>query len=190
MKFKELSLSGSYVIKQNRISDERGFFTRVFSDDIFNGPLDGRPIRQSNFSFSRYSGTTRGLHSQYAPCAEDKILFCPTGKLVNIIVDIRPNSPTFLKHEIIELSSENGLMTLVPKGFANGIQTLEDNTSLCYLVSEYYSPTQEIGLSIFDPKLDIQLPMKPTVISEKDKLWPEIDSTDFMVDFHKFNKFL
>lgn len=173
MKTEALKLSGAYKIFQERRADDRGFFTRVYCEEELRQLLE-RPIRQSNMSMSRRAGTTRGLHAQVGKYAEDKLLYCSAGELINVIVDIRPESPTFLQHEIVNLSAENGIMTLVPRGFANGIQTLRDNTVLNYLVTNFYNADAEIGFSIFDPSLNIELPMKPSEISEKDLGWAHL----------------
>ena len=168
---KKTELEGVYLIKLDKKEDQRGYFQRLFCKKIFNKLNISKKIVQINESFSKKKGTVRGLHFQKSKSAEIKILRCVSGSLINVIVDTRRNSKTYLKHIKIKLSSKNNFMTYIPQGFANGIQTLEKNTKLVYFVSNYYNPKLEVGLNLFDPKLKIRLPLKPSVITKKDKNW-------------------
>lgn len=156
-----------YIITPNSFKDERGSFSRVFCSselkEIFN--FD---IKQINHSITKDKGTFRGLHFQYEPNAEIKMVKCIKGSILDIVVDIRKNSPTFLKHFAVELSEQNQKMIYVPKGFAHGFQTLEDNTELIYLHSSVYTPLNEGALNIKDPSLKINLPLDIIQISRRD----------------------
>ncbi|MHC5065728.1 MAG: dTDP-4-dehydrorhamnose 3,5-epimerase [Planctomycetota bacterium] len=175
MKFEETALPGAYVIDLEKRGDERGFFARVFCTDEF--AEHGLPDRfvQVNNSLSADKGTLRGMHYQLAPKAESKLVRCIRGSLHDQIIDLREDSPTFGQGFGIELSAENRRMLLVPKGFAHGFLTLEDDTEAFYFVDEFYAPELERGLRWNDPKFAIDWPIEPTVISDKDQKHPDFD---------------
>lgn len=162
-RFKDL-----YVIENNNFKDNRGVFSRIFSDNELNQIFNSK-IKEINFSRTEKKGTVRGLHFQHEPYAEVKIIKCIKGGIFDIVVDIRKNSSTFLSYFTIELNDKNNKMIFVPKGFAHGFQTLEDSTEILYLHSNNYNPESEGGLNIYDEMLAINLPLKVTNISEKDK---------------------
>lgn len=177
MKYTELELKGSYVISLELLSDERGFFARTWDEREFKAHgLDPR-IVQSNVSFNTVRGTVRGMHYQKPPHEETKLVRCAQGKIFDVIVDIRPNSPTKLQWTGVELSPANRLMLYVPKGFAHGYQTLEDNTEVSYQVSEFYHPESEGRLLWNDPAIGILWPLKETVISDRDRTVPRLPQT-------------
>jgi len=169
MKFTETPLAGAFIINLEQRGDERGWFARFFCQREYESYNLSRDIMQVNTSYSKYSRTLRGLHYQLAPKAEDKVVRCLRGALFDVIVDLRPSSPSFLKHFGIELSAENRTMLYVPKGFAHGFMTLVDDTEAFYLVSEFYSSQHERGLRYNDPTLGIKWPFTPAVISAKDE---------------------
>ena len=175
MKFTETPLKGAYLIDLEKRGDDRGFFARVFCEREYQQHGLNHDIVQINTSLSKIKGTLRGMHYQLAPKAEDKIIRCLRGTLFDVIVDLRPESPTFLKHFAIELTGENRTMLYVPKGFAHGFITLEPDTEAFYLVTEYYAPDRERGLRYNDPKLGIPWPLEPVVISDKDKAHPDFN---------------
>ena len=179
MKFTETPLKGAYVIELEKRGDDRGWFARFFCEREFKQHGLNYHIVQANNSTSKYKGTLRGMHYQLAPKAEDKIIRCLRGALFDAIVDLRHDSPTFLKHFSIELTAENRTMIYVPKGFAHGFMTIEPDTEAFYLVTEFYAPESERGLRYNDPKVGIRWPMEPVVISDKDKNQP-----DFNPDIH------
>ncbi|MDW7981063.1 MAG: dTDP-4-dehydrorhamnose 3,5-epimerase [Verrucomicrobiales bacterium] len=179
MKFIETPLKGAYVIELDPRADERGWFARFFCKQEFEQHGLCNNIVQINNSFSKHKGTLRGMHYQVPPRAEDKIVRCIRGAFYDVIVDLRPDSPTFLQHFGIELNAENRKMLFVPKGFAHGFLTLVDETEALYLVTEFYSPQHERGLRYNDPKLGIKWPFEPVVISQKDRQHPDFDP-----DFH------
>ena len=168
MEFVETELKGVYVIKLTPFKDERGWFSRVFcKDELKKINVDFTPV-QVNHSFNVLKGTFRGLHYQVKPASENKIVRCIQGKILDFIVDVREDSPTYLKWISVELSKENMNMVFIPAGFAHGFQTLENNSEILYFHSEFYSPDYERGLRYDDPKLDLQLPLKISTISERD----------------------
>jgi dTDP-4-dehydrorhamnose 3,5-epimerase len=172
MKFTETPLKGAFVIELEKRGDERGFFARFFCEREYQAHGLNSKIVQINNSFSQFKGTLRGLHYQLAPKAEDKIFRCVRGAIFDAIIDVRPDSPTFLKHFSIELTAENRTMLYIPKGFAHGFMTLADETETFYLVTEFNSPEHERGIRYDDPQFGIRWPMAPTVVSDKDKNLP------------------
>lgn len=175
MKFTPSPLNDAYVIDLEKRGDERGFFARFFCEHEYAQHRLNHQIVQINNSFSRDRGTLRGMHYQLAPKAEDKIIRCLRGSFFDVIIDLRADSATFLKHFAIELSAENRTMLYVPKGFAHGFMTLEDNTEALYLVTEFYSPQYERGIRYNDPKFGIRWPFEPVVISDKDRKHPDFN---------------
>lgn len=172
MKFIETNLKDAYLVDLEPRGDERGFFARTMCRDEFERVgLDSNFVQQ-NTSFSAQRGTLRGLHFQKQPHGEDKLVRCLKGAIVDVIVDIRKGSPTYLQHQMFELTSRNRLQLYVPKGFAHSFMTLEDNVEVSYLVTTRYSPESEDGLRFDDKELDITWPLPVTVMSEKDASWP------------------
>lgn len=173
MKFTETELPGAYVIDLEKRGDSRGFFARAFCVREFteHGLLSS--IVNINNSLSATKGTLRGMHYQLAPKAETKIVRCIRGSLCDIILDLRPTSPTFGRHTKVELTAENRRMLYVPKGFAHGFITLEDDTEVMYLVDEYYAPEQERGVRWNDPHFGLEWPAQPTILSDKDRAYPD-----------------
>jgi dTDP-4-dehydrorhamnose 3,5-epimerase len=175
MKFHPTTLKGAYTIEPERRGDDRGFFARVFCQNEFGATGLTPQIVQANNSLSAKKGTLRGLHYQLAPKAEVKVVRCIRGALWDVIVDLRPDSPTFTQWFGAELNAENRLMMYVPKGFAHAVLTLTDDAEALYLVSEFYAPEQERGLRWNDPKFKIDWPIEPSEISPKDAQWPDFD---------------
>lgn len=175
MKFHAAPLTDAYTIELEKRGDDRGFFARFFCQNEFGAIGLATQFVQVNNSLSAKKGTLRGLHYQLAPAAEVKVVRCIRGALFDVIVDIRPGSPTFGKWFGAELTAENRLMMYVPRGFAHAILTLADDTEALYLVSDFYSPENERGLRWNDPRFDIAWPIQPAEISEKDAKWPNFD---------------
>jgi dTDP-4-dehydrorhamnose 3,5-epimerase len=174
VKYTELSLKGAYVITPELISDERGFFTRTWDSREF-GDRDLEPqVVQCNVSFNARRGTVRGMHFQLPPHEEVKLVRCTRGSIFDVIVDFRPDSPTRLRWEGVELTAENRLALYVPRGFAHGYQTLEDHTEVAYQVSEFYHPESEGRVLWNDPSVGISWPVDDVVISDKDRTAPPL----------------
>jgi len=172
MKFMKTLLQGAWIIEMEPSSDERGYFARAFCRNELEAHGIESKVVQSNVSYSQKAGTMRGLHYQTAPAEETKLIRCVRGAFYDVIIDLRPDSPTYLMHFGTELSAQNKRMLFVPRNFAHGFLTLEDDTEALYMVSEFYSPEHEAGLRYDDPCFDIQWPVPVEVLSEKDAHWP------------------
>ena len=171
MIFTETKLAGAFVIELERRGDNRGFFARTFCQNEFEAHGLRPVIAQANLAFNKRKGTLRGMHFQFPPAAETKLVRCTRGAILDIIVDLRPESPTYREHVEVELSADNYRALYVPERFAHGYQALEDTTETSYQVGEFYTPGVEGGLSPFDPGLGLSWPLPVTEISEKDSGW-------------------
>lgn len=174
MQFTQTRLAGTRIVDLDRIEDDRGFFARAFCAEEFKAEGLTDAVVQANLSFNLHKGTVRGMHYQTEPAPETKFIRCIKGSILDVIVDMRADSPTYLEHVCIELSSESRRAVYIPANLAHGFQTLEANTEVMYLVSGYYSPEFERGLRYCDPALSIQWPLPVQHVSEKDKQWPFI----------------
>jgi len=172
MIFTETALKGAYTIDLEPHADARGFFARAFCRREFEAHGLNPLIAQANLAFNRSKGTLRGMHFQFPPAAETKVVRCTRGAILDIIVDLRPESPTYLQHIAAELTEDNHRALYVPERFAHGYQVLEDKTETSYQVGEFYTPGTEGGLLYNDPALGLSWPLPMTVISEKDQVWP------------------
>ena len=168
MKFIPTILNGSFTIQLDPINDERGWFARYFCKKEFSTIGHEKEWVQMNHSFSLKKGTLRGMHFQKPPYSEIKLVRCIQGSVFDVIIDLRKDSPTFLKWFGTELSAENKLMMYIPEGFAHGFQTLEDNSGLLYMHTAYYSPEAESGLRYNDPQVNISWPLEISEISMRD----------------------
>lgn len=173
MKFFETPLKGAFVIDLEKREDERGFFARTWDKDEFEAHGIYRIPVQTNMSFSKKKGTIRGMHYQIVPHQESKVIKCVNGAIYDVIIDLRPDSPTFKKWFGVELSAENHKMLFVPEGFAHGFLTLKDNTEVIYQVSAFYNFESERVIRYNDPSFNIKWPIEVTVLSEKDKTNPD-----------------
>lgn len=173
MKFTETNLKGAYVLEINKLKDERGFFGRSWCMNELKEYGLNTNIAQANTSFSRKKGTLRGMHYQNDPYQETKLIRCTRGSIYDVIIDLRPTSPTYKQWFGIELTQDNYKMLYVPEDFAHGFITLEDDTEVTYLVTEFYTPGAEAGIRWNDAQFNIKWPLDPKVISEKDKIHPD-----------------
>jgi dTDP-4-dehydrorhamnose 3,5-epimerase len=181
MRFIETELQGAYIIELERREDERGFFARAFCQNEFAQHGLKPVIAQANLASNRRKGTLRGMHFQYPPAAETKLVRCTRGAILDIIVDLRPESPTYLRHIAVELSVDNQRALYVPERFAHGYQALEDNTDTSYQVGEFYTPSAEGGLRYDDPRLGLSWPLPVTVMSDKDRVYKSLDEIELDV---------
>jgi dTDP-4-dehydrorhamnose 3,5-epimerase len=182
MRFSPLPLSGAYTITPEIRSDSRGAFARTFCADEFAEAGLESTFVQSNQSWNAKRGTLRGMHFQHPPFAEAKYIRCIQGAVYDVIIDIRQGSPTFLQHVGVELSEANHVGIYVPPGFAHGFITLADNSNLVYMHTAKYAPGSEGGLNWADAKLGIEWPLSPSVMSEKDVLYPFLTDAFIGVD--------
>src|SRR3954452_12022140 len=178
MIFTETKLKGAFVIDIERREDNRGFFARSFCQHEFADHGLKPVIAQANVAFNKRKGTVRGMHFQYPPAPETKVVRATRGAIVDIIVDLRPESPTYLNHVAVELNEDNGRALYVPERFAHGYQTLVDSTETSYFVGEFYAPETEGGLSPTDPRLGLSWPLPVSSISEKDGAWASLDEVE------------
>ena len=169
MIFTETNLKGAFVIDLERRDDSRGFFARGFCQKEFEAHGLKPIIAQANVAHNVRKGTVRGMHFQFPPAAETKLVRCTRGAILDIIVDLRPESPTYLQHIEVELNEDNQRALYVPERFAHGYQALRDNTDTSYQVGEFYTPSAEGGLAYNDPKLGLKWPLPVSVISDKDQ---------------------
>lgn len=174
MIFTETKLAGAFIIDLEKRGDSRGFFARSFCQDEFEKHGLVNKVVQTNVSLSKHQGTLRGMHYQESPYAETKLVRCTQGAIYDVIVDIRPESPTFKQWIGVELSSSNHRMLFVPQHFAHGFMTLVDDSEVTYQVSQVYHPGSERGLRYNDPALGIVWPQAVNVISDKDAAWPDM----------------
>jgi len=175
VKFVPLPLPGAHVIHLEKRGDDRGFFARLFCEVEFaQAGLISRFVQVNN-SLTANKGTLRGMHYQLPPAAEVKVVRCTRGALYDVILDLRPHSPTFGQWCGEELTAENRAMMYVPEGFAHGFVTLAPDTEAIYLASTPYSPAAERGVRFNDPKFGIRWPIEPTEMSDKDRNWPDYD---------------
>jgi dTDP-4-dehydrorhamnose 3,5-epimerase len=172
MVFQETPLSGAYVIDIEPRVDQRGFFARAFCRKEFEEHELETNIVQGNISFNESAGTLRGMHYQRSPHAEVKLVRCTRGSIFDVIVDLRLNSPTYRKWFGDILSAENRRMMYVPKGFAHGYQTLDDQSEVLYMVTETYAPSCESGVRWDDPAIGIEWPLPEPIVSERDRQHP------------------
>jgi dTDP-4-dehydrorhamnose 3,5-epimerase len=178
MKFLETELEGAYIIEIEPRGDSRGFFARTFCQKEFADHGLNTFIMQSNLAFNATKGTLRGMHFQYPPAAETKLVRCTRGAILDIIVDLRPESTTYLQHIEVELSADNYRALYVPERFAHGYQVLEDVTETSYQVGEFYTPGLEGGLRYDDPRLGLTWPLPVGEISPKDAGWSLLDDIE------------
>lgn len=172
MRFQQTKLQGAWIIDPDPSKDERGWFARTFCERQFSErQLETRFVQHST-SLSHRARTLRGLHFQEEPHGEVKIVSCAQGEIFDVIVDMRPGSPTHLQWVAVELSARNGRRLYIPKGFAHGFLTLADNVVVNYLISEYYEPAAARGVPYDDPVLGIEWPCEPEILSQRDLAWP------------------
>lgn len=168
MKFIKTKLKDVFIIEIEKIFDSRGFFSRSWDTSIFKENNLNEKIVQCNISFNTKKGTLRGMHFQKSPYSESKLIRCTKGKIFDVIIDLRPESESYKKWISVELSENNYKILYVPEGFAHGFQTLEENSEVFYQMSEFYNPKYSDGVRWDDEKFNINWPITPPIISEKD----------------------
>lgn len=172
MRFTELDLRGAFLVEMEPRLDERGSFARSFCRDEFERRGLNAAVSQCNVSLSHRPGTLRGLHYQLAPHAEVKLVRCVRGAVYDVLVDVRPGSPSLWRWVAVELAAGDGRLLYVPEGFAHGFQTLEPETEVTYQVSAPHVPQAERGLRWDDPRLGIRWPLADPILSERDRSHP------------------
>ena len=175
MIFTETKLYGAYIIEIEKSEDERGFFARTWDKKIFQKNRLGSKVVQCNISFNKKKGILRGIHFQKKPYEEEKLVRCINGCIFDVIVDLRSTSKTYKEWFGVELSSKNYKSIFIPKGFAHGFQTLEDNTEVFYQMSQYHMPEYSNGFRWDDSSFRIKWPIKHPIISQKDLSWSNFE---------------
>jgi len=174
MIFKETKVRGAFILEVERVEDERGFFARSWCQKEFQLHSLVPHLVQANISFNKKKGTLRGIHYQAPPHGEAKVVRCTRGAIFDVVIDLRPESPTFKQWTGVELTADNYKMLYVPENCAHGYITLEDSTEVTYLVSQFYHRERERGVRYDDPAFGVRWPIKVQVISEKDKSLPYV----------------
>lgn len=181
--YRELSLQGAWIVEPEPMHDERGWFARY----LCMADMDQRGIQTSfvqfNHTATRRVGSIRGMHLQIGAAAEQKFIKCVRGAVIDVLLDLRAGSPTFMQHVQIELSETNGVSVFVPTGVAHGFQTLQPDTELIYHHTNYHTPEQERGVRFDDPRAGIEWPLEPADVSVKDRNWPRLaeDFSGFVI---------
>jgi dTDP-4-dehydrorhamnose 3,5-epimerase len=174
MHFITTDIAGAVLVDLDKFEDDRGFFARGWCSREFAEHGLPNHVVQMNISYNRRRHTLRGFHYQLAPHGEDKLLRCIRGSIFDVMIDLRPESPTYKRHLTVDLSATNQRMLLIPNGCANAFLTMEDESEATYLVSEFYAPEAERGVRWNDPTFAIDWPVAaPAVISDKDRSWPD-----------------
>jgi dTDP-4-dehydrorhamnose 3,5-epimerase len=173
MRFTETKLKGAFIVEIEKLTDVRGFFARCWCAKEFEARGLNSRVVQTNLSFNRKKATLRGMHYQIAPHQESKLIRCTRGAIYDVIIDLRPASPTYKQWTGVELTAGNYTLFFIPEDFAHGFITLADNTEITYQVSQFYAPGSEKGIRYDDPTFDIQWPLEVRVISDKDSNWPD-----------------
>ena len=176
MKFKETKIQGTFVITPEKKKDIRGYFARIFDKKEFLKFGLDLNFDQCSISHNIFKGTLRGLHYQIKPHEETKLVCCTSGRIFDVVVDLRPNSLTYRKWTYVELSEQNSKLIFIPKGCAHGFQTLEKNTNVFYQISSRHHPKSSRGIRFDDPILKIRWPLKISQISEKDLSYDYLES--------------
>ena len=173
MIWRETELAGAFVVESEPIEDERGWFARIYDEGELEQNGLATRFAQGSLAYNEERGTLRGMHYQEEPYAEAKLVRCISGAVHDVIVDLRPDSPTFRRWVAVELTAASGRMLYVPEGLAHGYLTLENESETLYLISAPYAPEAARGVRWDDPAFGIAWPDEPRVLSEKDKAWPD-----------------
>jgi dTDP-4-dehydrorhamnose 3,5-epimerase len=178
MIFTETKLAGAFILDPERRADNRGHFARTFCQREMEEHGLKPVIAQANAAYNKYKGTLRGMHFQFPPKAETKLVRATRGGIVDIIVDLRPESPTFLEHVAVELTEENGRSLYVPERFAHGYQSLTDDTVASYELGAFHTPAAEGGLLHDDPRLGLEWPLAVAMISPRDRSFQPLSQVE------------
>jgi dTDP-4-dehydrorhamnose 3,5-epimerase len=174
VRFEATSLEGVWLVHTERLTDERGFFSRTWCVEEFSQHGLNPHISQCSISFNQIAGTVRGMHYQASPHSEAKLVRCTSGCIFDVVVDLRPNSETYLKHLGLQLSASDRTALYIPEGMAHGFQTLLDASEIFYQISTPFHPESSRGVRWNDPQLQITWPLPITNISEKDRTFPDL----------------
>lgn len=175
MLFSPTRLPGVWIVNPERQEDLRGFFARTWCEREFASVGIRDRWVQSSVSFNKKKATLRGLHYQREPHTEAKLVRCTMGRIHDVVLDLRRDTPTFKRHVAVELTATNRTMIYIPPGLAHGFQTLEDDTEVCYDISAFYAPDYGAGVRWNDPAFGIAWPIPDPILSERDRNYPDFD---------------
>ena len=178
MRFSQCMIDGAWLVRLERMEDDRGFFARSWCTREFERHGLNPRLVQCNISYNRFKGTLRGMHCQLAPEEEAKLVRCTRGALWDVMLDLRPGSPTYLRYEAVTLTDDNDRMLYIPEGVFHGFLTLEDHTEIFYQMTEFHAPQSAIGYRHDDPAFAIDWPIPVRVISQRDRSWPDFKPSD------------
>ncbi len=176
MKISSTALSQVLILDPEKHKDNRGYFARAYCQRELSAHGVHVNVVQANISANQQRGTLRGMHLQLAPSAEGKIIRCNSGRMVDVALDLRPESASYMRHLVVELDADEGRALYVPPGVAHGFLTLQDGTDILYLMTDYFAPDLAVGFRWNDPVFGISWPIEPLVISERDQSYPDFDS--------------
>ncbi len=185
MKITPVDLQGSYLVDVDRMEDSRGFFARLWCKQEFQQYGIDMEVVQVSISHNATPGTLRGLHFQCLPSREAKLVRCQRGRIYDVIIDLRPDSPTFMQHAAFELDGRRHNSLFIPSGFAHGFQTLEADTEILYMMSDYYRPDLQDGVRYDDSAFDIRWPLPLSSISSRDLGYSDFDPDIYSRDFFR-----
>lgn len=185
MRFEPLTIAGAMLVRIDQRPDERGFFARTFCVQEF--AAHGLPTSavQSSISYNLSAGTVRGMHFQWPPSREGKLVRCLRGKLFDVLLDLRPDSPSYLRHEAVVLDQNNRDAVFIPSGIAHGFQTLADHTEVLYQMTDFYAPELQTGFRWNDPTFGIAWPLTDIVISERDATCADFDRSAYEREYRR-----
>jgi dTDP-4-dehydrorhamnose 3,5-epimerase len=183
LKFVPMPLAGAFIIEIEPLEDERGFLARLWCREQFAANGIDVQIVQASVSHNAKAGTVRGMHLQLPPSREAKIVRCVHGRIHDVIIDLRPASPTFMKHLAITLDSERRNALYIPPGMAHGFQTLTADTDVSYMMSDYYKPELQAGVRWNDPAFAIAWPLRVTSIITRDREYPDFDAAAYVARY-------
>lgn len=185
MRFEELGIVGAALVQIDRQTDERGFFARTFCAREF--AAQGLPTAavQASISYNTRAGTVRGMHFQWPPSQEGKLVRCLRGSLFDVLLDLRPDSGTYLQHRTVGLDQDSRAAVFIPAGVAHGFQTLTDDTEVLYQMTDYYLPELQWGYRWNDPHFGITWPLPPSVISNRDAAYPDFDRAAYESEYRR-----
>ena len=185
MKFAPIPLAGSYLVDIDRKEDDRGFFARLWCREEFEANNIPIEVVQSSVSHNIESGTLRGMHFQWPPSSEAKLVRCERGRVYDVIIDLRPDSSTFTRHYGVILDSDCRNALFIAPGFAHGFQTLEANSDVVYMMSDLYRPELAGGVRFDDPTFDIDWPLAVSRIIERDRRYPDFSRAEYVNAFKR-----
>lgn len=185
MRFDSLAVVGAFLIHDEAHADSRGSFARIYCEREVAAVAPGMTMVQSSLSHSRAAGTLRGMHFQWPPAAEDKLVRCTRGCIFDVLLDLRPHSATFLQHVGVELSSGSGKSVLIPKGLAHGFVTLQDDCEILYMMSAYHSAENAAGVRWNDPAFAIRWPVEPRQMSDRDASYADFDAEAYRREYSR-----